>query len=125
MVFRLAQNFPRTVAAATEIRYQYLYLNVRVGRPHGVDAGDKMRRTAVAFSGQADHAGTIPMTMRRDAAGGMIAFLHDLQGRFKAMAADCARIECSVKIDYRKGRRGRLEAKVQSVEQKLGRPVKR
>lgn len=44
---------------------------------------------------------------------------------FEAMADDCDRIECSIKLDYRKGHRGRLEAKVASVEQKLGRPVKR
>jgi len=56
----------------------------RIGIVTGI-AG--MRRTAAVFSGQADHAGTIPMAMRRDAAGAMIAFLHDLAGRFKAMAA--------------------------------------
>jgi uncharacterized protein (TIGR00106 family) len=44
---------------------------------------------------------------------------------FEAMAADCERIECSIKIDYRKGRSGRLASKVASVEQKLGRPVKK
>ena len=44
---------------------------------------------------------------------------------FQAMAEDCNRIECSIKIDYRKGRQGRLEEKVASVEQKLGRAVKR
>jgi uncharacterized protein (TIGR00106 family) len=44
---------------------------------------------------------------------------------FQAMAVDCDRIECSIKLDYRKGRRDRLEAKVSSVEEKLGRPVRR
>ena len=44
---------------------------------------------------------------------------------FQAMADDCDRIECSIKLDYRKGRRGRLEAKVSSVEGKLGRPLRR
>ena len=44
---------------------------------------------------------------------------------FEAMAEDCDRIECSIKLDYRKGRQGRLEAKVASVEQKLGRAVKK
>jgi uncharacterized protein (TIGR00106 family) len=43
---------------------------------------------------------------------------------FEAMAADCGRIECSIKIDYRKGYRGRLDSKVTSVEQKLGRRVR-
>ena len=42
---------------------------------------------------------------------------------FEAMAEDCHRIECSIKLDYRKGHRGRLEAKVASVERKLGRSV--
>jgi uncharacterized protein (TIGR00106 family) len=44
---------------------------------------------------------------------------------FQQMAADCDRVECSVKLDYRKGRQGRLESKVASVEQKLGRAVKK
>ncbi len=44
---------------------------------------------------------------------------------FRAMSDDCDRIECSIKVDYRKGRQGGLDAKVASVEQKLGRAVKR
>jgi uncharacterized protein (TIGR00106 family) len=44
---------------------------------------------------------------------------------FRAMAEDCNRIECSIKIDYRRGRRDRLEGKVASVEQKLGRAVRK
>ena len=44
---------------------------------------------------------------------------------FQAMAADCHRIECSIKLDYRQGRRGRLDSKVRSVEQKLGRELKK
>ena len=44
---------------------------------------------------------------------------------FRAMAEDCNRIECSIKIDYRKGRQDRLEGKVASVEQKLGRAVRK
>ena len=44
---------------------------------------------------------------------------------FEALAADCNRIECSIKIDYRKGRAGRLDGKVAGVEQKLGRTVKK
>jgi uncharacterized protein (TIGR00106 family) len=44
---------------------------------------------------------------------------------FEAMAADCERIECTIKFDYRKGYAGRLDGKVASVEQKLGRPVKK
>jgi uncharacterized protein (TIGR00106 family) len=44
---------------------------------------------------------------------------------FQAMAADCDRIECSIKLDYRRGRQGQLTAKVASVEDKLGRPIKK
>ena len=40
---------------------------------------------------------------------------HDL------MASDCDRISTSIKIDYRKGKSGRLESKIKSVEEKLGR----
>lgn len=43
---------------------------------------------------------------------------------FEAMAADCSRIECSIKFDYRRGHRGRLRSKVTSVEQRLGRKLK-
>jgi uncharacterized protein (TIGR00106 family) len=42
---------------------------------------------------------------------------------FEAMAADCDRIECVIKLDYRKDRKGQLQGKVASVEEKLGRPV--
>jgi len=44
---------------------------------------------------------------------------------FEAMAADCNRVECSIKIDYRKGCENRLGAKVASVEQRLGRQLKK
>jgi len=43
---------------------------------------------------------------------------------FEALAVDCNRIECSLKLDYRKGRSGRLQGKVASLEQKIGRPLK-
>ncbi len=42
-----------------------------------------------------------------------------------AMAADCDRITCTAKLDFRKGYAGRLDSKVKSVEEKLGRPLKR
>jgi uncharacterized protein (TIGR00106 family) len=47
-----------------------------------------------------------------------------LQKCFDAMAADCDRITCAAKIDYRRGASGRLETKVTSVEEKLGRKLK-
>ncbi len=39
------------------------------------------------------------------------------------MAEDCARITTSIRIDYRAGRSGRLESKVRSVEEALGRSL--
>lgn len=39
---------------------------------------------------------------------------------FDKMKEECGRISISVKVDYRKGRTGRLEAKIDSVEKKLG-----
>jgi uncharacterized protein (TIGR00106 family) len=47
-----------------------------------------------------------------------------LQRCLEAMAADCDRITCTAKLDYRKGFRGRLETKVASVEEKLGKKLK-
>ena len=43
---------------------------------------------------------------------------------FDAMRKDCSRISVAIKVDYRKGKRGRLTAKVASVERKLGRKLK-
>ena len=43
---------------------------------------------------------------------------------FERMRKDCNRISCSIKVDYRKGARGRLSAKVASVEKRLGRRLK-
>jgi len=44
---------------------------------------------------------------------------------FNRMSQDCNRISIAVKVDYRKGKTGRLEAKIESVEKKLGREVKK
>ena len=41
------------------------------------------------------------------------------------MKKDCGRISCTIKIDYRKGPKGRLTSKVDSIESKLKRAVKR
>jgi uncharacterized protein (TIGR00106 family) len=43
---------------------------------------------------------------------------------FQRMSEDCDRIAVSIKIDYRKGKPGRLESKIQSVEEKAGRKLK-
>lgn len=52
----------------------------------------------------------------------VMAVLHDC---LSAIAADCTRVTCSAKIDYRQGYRGRLESKVASIEEKIGRPLKK
>ena len=44
---------------------------------------------------------------------------------FEAMAIDCDRITCTAKLDFRRGAIGRLETKVQSVEQHLGQDLKK
>ena len=44
---------------------------------------------------------------------------------YEAMGADCNRIECSIKIDARKGAPGRLQSKVASVEARLGREIRK
>ena len=41
------------------------------------------------------------------------------------MAEHSDRVSCAAKLDYRRGKSGRLAAKVDSVEKKLGRPIKR
>jgi uncharacterized protein (TIGR00106 family) len=43
---------------------------------------------------------------------------------YEALAPDCNRISCSVKMDWRRGAGGRLEGKVRSVEEKLGRKLR-
>jgi uncharacterized protein (TIGR00106 family) len=48
-----------------------------------------------------------------------------IQKCYEALAGDCNRISCTLKMDWRKGQKGRLESKVASVEQKLGRKLKK
>ncbi len=43
---------------------------------------------------------------------------------YERMKKDCNRISCSIKVDYRKGRSGRLVSKVASVEKTLKRAIK-
>jgi uncharacterized protein (TIGR00106 family) len=50
--------------------------------------------------------------------------LEVLKKCFEALAVDCDRITCSAKLDYRRGYSGRLDAKVASVEEKLGHKLK-
>lgn len=44
---------------------------------------------------------------------------------YDRMSEDCGRISISIKVDARKGKDGRLESKIATVEQKLGRAVKK
>ena len=43
---------------------------------------------------------------------------------FDRMSADCGRVACQIKMDYRAGRSGRLEAKVQTLKDKTGRDLR-
>jgi len=47
-----------------------------------------------------------------------------VQKCYERMKKDCNRISCGIKVDYRKGHRGRLESKVASVEKRLKRTVR-
>lgn len=42
---------------------------------------------------------------------------------FDVLAADCRRIQCDLRLDYRRDHTGRIDAKVASVEQQLGRQI--
>lgn len=47
-----------------------------------------------------------------------------VQQCYERMKKDCNRISCTIKVDYRKGKSGRLDSKVSSVEKKLKRAIK-
>ncbi len=57
--------------------------------------------------------------------GELEPLLRLLQQSFEALQNDSDRISCSVKFDYRRSVSGRLTAKVTSVEEKVGRPLKK
>jgi uncharacterized protein (TIGR00106 family) len=44
---------------------------------------------------------------------------------FDKMRSDCSRISVAMKIDYREGAKGRIKSKVKSVEDKLGRELRK
>src|SRR5262245_41964705 len=46
-----------------------------------------------------------------------------IQKCFEELAKDSNRITCTVKCDWRRGKRGTLTSKVESVERKLGRTL--
>ena len=43
---------------------------------------------------------------------------------YERMEADCSRVTCTLKFDWRRGASGRITAKVESVERRLGRELK-
>jgi uncharacterized protein (TIGR00106 family) len=51
--------------------------------------------------------------------------LNVLKRCIEATAANGTRVTCAAKLDYRQGHSGRLQAKVKSVEEKLGRPLRK
>ena len=44
---------------------------------------------------------------------------------FEALKTDCDRIACNLKFDYRRGAENAIDAKVQSVERRLGHPLQK
>jgi len=46
-----------------------------------------------------------------------------IQHCHEALLKDSNRVSCTIKMDYRKGASGRLEGKVKSVEDKVGRKL--
>lgn len=44
---------------------------------------------------------------------------------YQRMSGDCSRITMSLKVDYRKDKEGRLKSKIDSIEKKLGREIKK
>lgn len=55
--------------------------------------------------------------------GELPAVLALMQSCIERLAEDANRVSCAAKIDYRAGSTGRISAKVQSVEQKLGKSL--
>lgn len=43
---------------------------------------------------------------------------------YERMAADCNRLSCSIKIDWRRNKSSQLTTKIESVEKRLGRKLR-
>ncbi len=54
--------------------------------------------------------------------GDLATLLEIIQKCFDALQIDCDRITCTAKFDYRQGRSGRIQSKVQSVVSKMEGP---
>jgi len=48
-----------------------------------------------------------------------------IQQCYERMSSDCERISCVIKVDWREGETGRLDAKIAKLEQRLGRPLEK
>ncbi len=49
---------------------------------------------------------------------------HVVRQCYERMKQDCNRVSCTIKVDYRKGHKGRLSGKVASVEKRLKKTLK-
>jgi uncharacterized protein (TIGR00106 family) len=56
--------------------------------------------------------------------GEWAAVMAVIQQCYEELAKDSNRIACTVKMDWRRGRSGRLESKVRTVEQVVGRKLR-
>jgi len=57
--------------------------------------------------------------------GELAAVMQLMQACIEKMTQHSDRVTCAAKLDYRRGLQGRLTAKVDSIEQKLGRKISR
>ncbi len=48
-----------------------------------------------------------------------------LKQGFEVLKQECPRISITMKIDYREGKSGRIKSKVESVEEKIGRQIRK
>lgn len=63
--------------------------------------------------------------MGTEVEGNLDQLLDLLKQCIDVVIQDCDRVSVSAKLDYRKGRSGALDAKVASVERRLGRPIQK
>jgi len=47
-----------------------------------------------------------------------------VQKCYEALAADCDRVTCSIRVDWRRGPASRLESKVKKVQELTGQPLR-
>ena len=71
-----------------------------------------IRRVQVTFRGQADHAGTTPMHLRRDAGAALIDFCHDLRTRLET-AGDAESVWNLGRVGFEPGAANVVPAKAQ------------